>query len=1160
MNIKLDFETLNALPLEDKQRDDFRRSVQKAVQNAFRKCLGERYPDWDCIAHDLLSVGLLRIERQYKNEKEYKDAFLVEREKLRTYFSDKNTRSTGYAFKALYWLYADSGEIKSVPRKSGRPLSDPEEILRFRICCNKAAGLVFEKFWSVPIEQHRRKRPRSPSRIGPTAPFKWPDHISKEDAKRKDAPDGIWLNPHNHHSIPLSGRTRERRLLTDFIERDRHFLIAALVAPSGAGKTRLVSEWMRGYMACYQDNGWDAGFVDSRDPLPWSEENWQPTKNTLVIIDYTYNYDEVIDSLMKRFDRDAPRKIRILLLDHVVHQFGKMHHSLALGRTFPDAGDVDAKLDAFFDPYPIELKPEGDKSELLRDVIASAADPNDTRHYTRNSPIVVRAFKELMSIGDVADANPTDDQVRRRNSICHPLFAALVGQAIAENPDQTFAGWSRRDLITRYFERKRRVPWEEDDRNKHAQSLGRWVGCYVSAATLLRGASIDQLQRCLPKPLREDLSGEHWRWIGGRANEIVNSDDDRVLKPFEPDILGEAFLLKFLEEFAERDEVIGTLTAMVGSTKNADQALRNAIVFLETIQRLARNLANDAQGIQVTEGAWRILLNWLKPKRFKKHSVLRQAVSIALVKVAEAFPKLEMPDEYRECLERIVAKDLLSATDTLLFREATSALMFFDDMVRQTLGYGDATDDAMLLAAFQRFEERDTRGSSALILACEFGKVSCAKRLIEDGAEIDKGNAEGTTGFMLACSEGHECVVSILIQKGAQVDKSNIAGVTGFMMSCWSGHDNVVLQLIHKVDIEKSAFFGETAFIMACRHGRESVVEKLIEVAEIEKVNGQGYSGFMLACQNGHENVVSLLMDKVKIEGKTEDGFTGFSLACYYGRENVVTRLTDKANIEAKTENGHTGFMLACQNGHADVVTRLIDKADIEAKTERGVTGFMLACQNGHADVVSLLIDIAKIDVKTDDCVTAFMQACYFGHEKVASRLIDKANIEAETEDGHTGFVLACRNGHADVVSLLIDRAKMNAKTIHGHTGFMLACQNGHADVVSLLIGKDDIEAETEDGITGLMLACENGHADVVSLLIDKVKIETKNSKGGTALVTAIVFEEEKITELLLDSGANPNVISNEHGSALDIAMTTENSVIISLLLMYNAKSERELM
>ncbi|MEO1407477.1 MAG: hypothetical protein AAFV54_13450, partial [Pseudomonadota bacterium] len=323
-------------------------------------------------------------------------------------------------------------------------LADPEKLQKTD--ANDEAGRT--------TVQLRNLEPGGPPTVE-TAPFRWPPHVEREQAISENADVDVWLNPHNHHSIPLEGRKNERQLLEEFVNDDRHALsICELIAPSGAGKTRLVSEWMRGYMAKYQENGWDAGFVESRDPGPWEE--WVPKNDTLIVIDYTYNFDAVVDVLIDRFERNAPKRVRLLLLDHVKSRDRQM--DLALPERVRDGQFLQGAAGLYFKASPVTLEPEPDDSLLLRHVIVCAVDPNtENKRYTIESAPVVRAAEALMTIGAPQSEPPSDAEVRTRDAIRHPLFAALVGQQLREDPETDFTDMTRRDLITQYFDRGRRL-------------------------------------------------------------------------------------------------------------------------------------------------------------------------------------------------------------------------------------------------------------------------------------------------------------------------------------------------------------------------------------------------------------------------------------------------------------------------------------------------------------------------------------------------------------------------------------------------------------------------------------------------------------------------------------------------------------------------------
>lgn len=146
------------------------------------------------------------------------------------------------------------------------------------------SGSTFEKAIGKPVFSYEPGTYYDHSPM--SAPIWPPEYISEAQAKAilKDNIDhGIWLNPHNHFTIPLHGRDDEKKRLTKFMEHSALFRVQPVIAPSGAGKTRLISEWMRAYSATVNPKTeWEAGFLVSglndqaRNPEPW--RNWEIKK------------------------------------------------------------------------------------------------------------------------------------------------------------------------------------------------------------------------------------------------------------------------------------------------------------------------------------------------------------------------------------------------------------------------------------------------------------------------------------------------------------------------------------------------------------------------------------------------------------------------------------------------------------------------------------------------------------------------------------------------------------------------------------------------------------------------------------------------------------------------------------------------------------------
>ncbi|MCF6277643.1 MAG: ankyrin repeat domain-containing protein, partial [Anaerolineales bacterium] len=625
----------------------------------------------------------------------------------------------------------------------------------------------------------------APDPIAPPAPFSHPPYHLYDDIQdelRTTPANGTWLDPHNHHSIPLSSRDAEQATLTQFMGAPEPFLILPLIAPSGAGKTRLISQWMRRYVPSASDTEWDAGFVDStkqnsRDPQPWCD--WEITRPTLIVIDYTFAYDAVVREIAERARRNPTQhKIRLLVIDHIYPKFLKDDHFW--GKAFGSPGNLNILERTIIRP-PIELKPEIAGSKLLRDVIAAAASLGG-KTFTADDKLIIEAEGHLTRMGEASGDETHGDP----NAVRHPLFAALMGQAIreAEGGAVDFSKWTRRDLITYYFAGENRLPWTVWEGGR-----GVSVGAIVCAATLRRGLPIDrQIRRNLAKNADEVID---------YAKRVVSSDNSFVIKPFLPDILGEAFLLLFLE-FIENDEVACAGFIALLSDSEIDQEI--AANFQESISRLARNLANDDQGLRVVQNGWRALTDFLNPKDFLAGSDLRFAVSFSIAAVMEQLALLEWksdaadgevpPDFCEDLLQQLEQQfdfdDVEQASTGSNFVDATSAYFQFFE-------YSNNRDLARYLNSLKTISEnfvlRYAKNWTATIVAAFMGRIKTLQNItamLEE--DVNATTENGRTALMFASQYGHLAVVEYLQGKGADINATTEDGTTALMLAIQGGH------------------------------------------------------------------------------------------------------------------------------------------------------------------------------------------------------------------------------------------------------------------------------------------------------------------------------------------------------------------------------------
>ncbi len=258
----------------------------------------------------------------------------------------------------------------------------------------------------------------------------------------------------------------------------------------------------------------------------------------------------------------------------------------------------------------------------------------------------------------------------------------------------------------------------------------------------------------------------------------------------------------------------------------------------------------------------------------------------------------------------------------------------------------------------------------------------------------------------------------------------------------------------------------------------------------------------------------------------------------------VRTLLARKADVNAALGDGTTALHWAVYHHDADLVTVLLAAgADVKAKTRLGaLTPVMMAARAGDAAVLAMLL-AAKGDAVTANAngTTPLMFAAGAGTPEAVSMLIARgADVNAaDATNGQTPLMFAAAQGRADAVKVLLaKKADPNAATkvspivSMGERYKAKTGGKGSREITSEG-GRSDITAM--GGLTALMFAAREGHIAVVRELVGGGA--NVNAVSGaddmSALTMAIVNGRLDIAMLLLDHGANPNLLSKNGSGPL---------------------------
>lgn len=794
-----------------------------------------------------------------------------------------------------------------------------------------------------------------------------------------------WLDPYNFDALPLEGRDDERKSLDKFIKDGGQFKIWAIVGPSGAGKTRLASQWAY-ESAALKD--WNRRFLHKEDraqPEKWSD--WIPDKPTLLIIDYMYGFEAVIQKLMHhRLEPDVP-KIRLLLIDHV---FSEPLHSDKRWGFSGDGSSLNRNEKYFYETKPLDLRQTQDQEAIIKSIIAHRAKINKKSN----------------------KVNAAHDFLQNTQGAYHPLFAALVGDAIESGKD--FTQWNRRELIDYYLSGDKRLPW------KHEGDIGRWASYFIAVATARRKIAYDDLKKAAKNcPSRPKYFGD----VKAICQKTITNDDEITLNPFEPDILGESFFLKFLHflndipDYQEEFQQI----LMAGDENTQTEDSKEFIAFIE---RLTRNLLNDDQNLKETQEFWNSLINFMNPLDFRDAKPIMWAVTVGLLDIIDV-TQSQFPEKIFALLTKIEPTVLYNVNhDKFLNDSVLYSMYHFELICKHTkIVFGISTEMHTL---FDRHMKIYPEYGTPLMIASYYQFHEMINELATYDKYIEATIPGGWNALMFASVKGYtETVRCLLNTKKIDINAVDDENRTALMWASENGHiETVRLLLENGANINIASEFGHTALLGASENSHVEIV-RLLLLAKQVNIDGANYGGrtaLMLASEKGYIEIVRLLLNK-KANIRVVDDIGCNVLMGGGVSPEVVSFFFDKGvNIHAKNKKGETALTWAVGTGNILTALLLLDLgADIDIVDEDGRTPLMLASRLSYIQIAKMLLERgANIDATDDEGRTALIWASYNDHISMTRLLISKgADIQITDKKGRTALFWANANDHIEIVELL---------------------------------------------------------------------------------------------------------------------------------------------
>lgn len=482
--------------------------------------------------------------------------------------------------------------------------------------------------------------------------------------------------------------------------------------------------------------------------------------------------------------------------------------------------------------------------------------------------------------------------------------------------------------------------------------------------------------------------------------------------------------------------------------------------------------------------------------------------------------------------------------------------------------------------------ETDVYGSNPLYFAASFGHIHILENLLKyDSLSTVHSGPHRRTPLMRACSEGHFPVVERLCKNknSTIMDEKDSYGYTALSIAAQCGHEQILSYLLKNgADPNTRATkSGRTPLMEAAMFGRLSVFRALMSwhTTNINLQNDAGRTAFWFAISYrtpGYQEMIYMLLQKNVLTEITDlDGVNYLMLASNSQdpdgkptiplamNEPIMQELLDQGKIDTEARGlpmGQTALMRAVLSGSDATVKLLLDHPTANINPNQAdfdnLTPLALAASRGYTPMVQMLLERkATVDCHTIQLrQTPLMFAAASGRTSVVDLLLRfKAKINAVDKDGKTSLCYAAQNGYIRTIQQLLDKGALpDVRSKTGTTALHLAAKKGYVMSVRLLV--EGIPAKTRDrqGRTPMSYAAEMRCHNVVQYLLSLSKgtdFETKDAQDNTPLTWAIIGGSVEIVSLLIERGANKDILDRNGRSLVSHAAEKGHLAVLHYLI-----------
>lgn len=411
----------------------------------------------------------------------------------------------------------------------------------------------------------------------------------------------------------------------------------------------------------------------------------------------------------------------------------------------------------------------------------------------------------------------------------------------------------------------------------------------------------------------------------------------------------------------------------------------------------------------------------------------------------------------------------------------------------------------------------NNQGYQALHLAVIAGNQDLVKYLLAEGASLLSRGRNLQTPLHFAVANGHAAIVDLLLR------------------TSWMGGEHTLVTTLD--------YFGKTPFDLAMDTGNVDIIRDLARYCN-EDIIGS-YTARAVAEKN-QEILTALLTSSIPIKMP----YLQNALNSVWNKDSMWEIINAAESKSLQEVNLSEALHRASRNGRAAALNPLICAgANISSEVD-GKTALVEAVEKKHLKCVKELIALGANTSRIQQGVSALQVAARVDcsecmHLIMQSGFVEKNVVDALLKNG-TLIDIALNSWSILSARFLLKRGAVIAKNEMEMNYLLGAVTKCDVDVLKILIdsGADINIIIPFHDISLLAVAVHHRNKDCIQLLLssgaDPNLVLGNNRLHNTALHEAVIIGDIDIVKVLLEFGADVNMIGTNRYTPISLAKTEE--------------------